>query len=215
MRKLDLNPQDDSVDLMAEATPAQEIGRDSDQSNTPLDASTLKTDNQAVQNVVATRHTSSAPSNQAQSPNMKKSLKKILPMLILAVIAGVGTGFGAHRLTAKDTGVPLDGNIQKIAGDEISNGEVFGSADENTFKDTATGYLEAGGLEGEGSHKLLRPGGDAQTVYLTSTVTDLTKLEGMEVQIWGETFKGQKAGWLMDVGRVKVVETQGKSPVEE
>jgi hypothetical protein len=29
---------------------------------------------------------------------------------------------------------------------------------------------------------------------------------GKKVQVWGETFKGQKAGWLMDVGRIKALE---------
>lgn len=147
--------------------------------------------------------------------DMKKMFKKIIPLLLIAVVAGVATGFGAHRLTAKDTGVPASGNLPKVAGPEVSNGDVFGSADEKTFKDSATGYLETGGLDGEGSHKLLRPGGEAQTVYLTSSVTDLDKLVGMEVQVWGETFKGQKAGWLMDVGRIKVVEVEGVSPIIE
>lgn len=206
MRKLNLNPTpDDSINPATDSrtveTSSVDAGVVDQGGNTPLDGNTVKTDNQAVL--------------KKPDANMKNSLKKMLPMLVLAVIAGVGTGFGAHKLTAKDTGVPADGNIQKVAGTEINKGDVFGSADENTFKDSAVGYLELGGLEGEGSHKLLRPGGGAQTVYLTSTVTDLDKLEGMEVQIWGETFKGQKAGWLMDVGRIKVIETEGKSPVEE
>jgi hypothetical protein len=34
----------------------------------------------------------------------------------------------------------------------------------------------------------------------------------MEVKIWGETFKGQQAGWLMDVGRVEVIEVEGEQP---
>lgn len=206
MRKLNLNPTpDDSTNPATNnqtvETSSADAGVVDQGDNTPLDGNTVKTDNQAVL--------------KKPDANMKNSLKKMLPMLVLAVIAGVGTGFGVHKLTAKDTGVPADGNIQKVAGTEISKGDVFGSTDENIFKDSAVGYLELGGLEGEGSHKLLRPGGEAQTVYLTSTVTDLDKLEGMEVQIWGETFKGQKAGWLMDVGRIKVIETEGKSPVEE
>jgi hypothetical protein len=94
-------------------------------------------------------------------------------------------------------------------------GDVFGVQDEKTFKDSAEGYLEIGGLDGEGSHKLLRPGGDSQTVYLTSSVTDLDKFDGMSVKVWGETFKGQKAGWLMDVGRVQIVSPQGEKPTEE
>jgi hypothetical protein len=34
----------------------------------------------------------------------------------------------------------------------------------------------------------------------------------MNVKVWGETFKGQKAGWLMDVGRVKVMEVNAQPP---
>jgi len=37
----------------------------------------------------------------------------------------------------------------------------------------------------------------------------------MEVKIWGETFKAQKAGWLMDVGRVEIVNPDGEAPLEE
>jgi hypothetical protein len=36
----------------------------------------------------------------------------------------------------------------------------------------------------------------------------------MQVKVWGETFKGQKAGWLMDVGRVQVIDTEAEAPVE-
>lgn len=172
--------------------------------NTPLDDDKPKTDNQAVL--------------KTTNPNMKNSFKKFLPLLILVVLAGVGTGFGINHMqkaSKPDTGVPADGKIQKIAGDEVKKGDVFGSADEKTFKDTATGYLEVGGLDGEGSHKLLRIGGASNTVYLTSTITDLDKFEGMEIQVWGETFKGQKVAWLMDVGRVKVIDTEGESPLEE
>jgi hypothetical protein len=97
----------------------------------------------------------------------------------------------------------------------VKNGEVFGLPDTETFKDSAEGYLEEGGLEGEGSHHLLRAGGASQTVYLTSSVTDLDKFKGMQVKIWGETFKAQHAGWLMDVGRVQVVATQGNKPAEK
>lgn len=193
MRKLDLSSTTQPV-----ATPAAPVQQ---RSQTPVDSDSPLTDNQPVQ--------------KQTTPDMQKTLKKIIPFLVVAVIAGVLTGFGANRLTATDTGVPSDGKMERVAGSDVSNGDVFGSADEKTFKDSATGYLEAGGLEGEGSHRLLRPGGEAQTVYLTSSVTDLDKLVGMEVQIWGETFKGQKAGWLMDVGRIKVIEVEGESPLVE
>jgi hypothetical protein len=70
---------------------------------------------------------------------------------------------------------------------------------------SATGYVEAGGVKGEGSHKLLREGGETQTVALTSSVVDLDKLVGFEVKLYCETHKAEKAGWFMDVGRVEVI----------
>jgi hypothetical protein len=82
---------------------------------------------------------------------------------------------------------------------------VVGVEDTETFKDTAEGKLEKGGLNGEGSHHLVRPGGESQTVYLTSSIVDLDKFVGSKVKIWGETFAAQKAGWLMDVGRLEVL----------
>ena len=81
-----------------------------------------------------------------------------------------------------------------------------GLADEKTFRDTATGTLEAGGVNGEGTHHLTRDGGPSQNVYLTSTVIDLESFAGKKVQVWGETISARKAGWLMDVGKIKVVE---------
>ena len=84
--------------------------------------------------------------------------------------------------------------------------KVVGSKDLSTFKDKAEGVLEKGGINGEGTHKLIREGGPSQTVYLTSSVVDLDQFIGKKVRVWGETFAAQKAGWLMDVGRVEVLE---------
>ena len=95
-------------------------------------------------------------------------------------------------------------NIQAEVSDTVKVGDIYGSPDEKAFNTTATGVLDKGGLSGEGTHKLVRPGGLSQTVYMTSSVIDLDTLVGHQVTVWGETFKGQKAGWLMDVGRVKV-----------
>lgn len=148
---------------------------------------------------------------------MKKKQKKALAVLsIIAIVAGIGTGFGAHRLRLQQAASTQgEAPAQRVAGEVINKGDVFGMQDTETFKDTTQGYLEAGGINGEGSHRLLRPGGDSQTVYLTSTVTDLDLLVGMEVKVWGETYKGQKAGWLMDVGKVEVLEVEAEPPLEE
>ena len=133
-------------------------------------------------------------------------------LTVVAVLAGVGTGFGTFRITNK----PSSTQVTEVptASTSVQIGDEFGSQDE-AFDSHAVGYIDKGGIDGEGSHKLLRPGGDSQTVYLTSSVTDLDVFVGMEVELWGETFKGQKAGWFMDVGRVKIINTNAQAPVEE
>ena len=167
----------------------------------------------------------SEPSVTSSSPNastpdaMKGNMfkKVFVPLCVVVVIAGIGTGSGLNKLMAKGGNgkdVFEGQKIERVATGGISDGQVFGSADESTFKDNAEGFLEVGGINGEGSHKLLRAGGVSQTVYLTSSVTDLSKFEGMEIKVWGETFKAQSAGWLMDVGRVKVLSTKGTPPTE-
>lgn len=170
---------------------------------------------------LATPVSSFAPTRpQPLQKGSSVSRKSPLPLIIaaLAIGAGVLTGMGAFKLQAKSGGTGVGGTkapLQQIATGEVKAGDVFGVQDEKTFKDSAEGYLEEGGIEGEGTHKILRPGGDDQTVALTSTVTDLTKFEGMNVKVWGETYKGQKSGWLMDVGRVQIIDPQGSAPVED
>lgn len=150
-----------------------------------------------------------------QNEPMKKSQKKFLTFAFVAVLLGVITGFSGYQLYAKSGSMgSSQDELPTVVEGSIKKGDTFGSNDE-TFKDTAKGYLETGGFEGEGSHKLLRPGGDSQTVYLTSSVTDLSEFEGMEIEVWGETFQGQSVGWLMDVGKVKVLETKATPPSEE
>lgn len=89
---------------------------------------------------------------------------------------------------------------------KLPAGTVFGSDDEKLFPNDATGVLKAGGVEGEGTHHLERPGGESQNVYLTSSVIDLSELEGRKVKVWGKTYQAQTAGWFMDVGRAQIAE---------
>jgi hypothetical protein len=65
-------------------------------------------------------------------------------------------------------------------------------------------HLQEGGIDGEGQYHLVRPGGDSQNVYLTSSVVDLSLFVNKKVKVWGQTQTAQKAGWLMEVGRVQV-----------
>lgn len=118
----------------------------------------------------------------------------------LVILIGIGSGF---LVTKARVG---SGLTSKAAPNAKSTETEAGLADEKTFRDSAEGTLEEGGIKGEGTHHLVRPGGDSQSVYLTSTVIDLQGFVGKKVQVWGETISARKAGWLMDVGKIKVVE---------
>lgn len=116
--------------------------------------------------------------------------------LLVVIIAGILSGY---FLSSPGDKV---GGVGGVGGDS----KTVGSTDTKVFKDSAEGTLEEGGLEGEGTHRLIRPGGDSQTVYLTSSVVDLDVFVGKKVKVWGETLAAQKAGWFMDVGRVENLE---------
>jgi len=81
-----------------------------------------------------------------------------------------------------------------------------GVVDKKIFKDKAEGILKEGGIDGEGNFHLERTGGPSQNVYLTSSTVDLSSYLGKKVRVYGQTFAGQKAGWLMDVGYIEVLE---------
>ncbi|MEI6326706.1 MAG: hypothetical protein WCO78_01140 [Candidatus Roizmanbacteria bacterium] len=135
------------------------------------------------------------------SPSAPKSITLIV--LIGALVLGIFTGVVAYRINSKKTTVPSTSTGANTA-QKTTNANQTGVVDKKTFKDTATGILKPGGLDGEGSHQLER-GAKDQTVYLTSSVLDLSKFEGKKVQVWGATYKGQQAAWLMDVGLIEAI----------
>ncbi|MBI4099675.1 hypothetical protein HY440_01585 [Candidatus Microgenomates bacterium] len=127
--------------------------------------------------------------------------KKTIIILVVLVVLGVISGFGLYAWQTKGTTriAGKDVEVVSLAGEE-------GVKDASTFKDTATGTLQVndGKITKEGTHILVR--GDAsQNVYMTSSVIDLDKYVSKKVQVWGQTFQAQTAGWLMDVGRIKIV----------
>ncbi|MCX7881125.1 MAG: hypothetical protein N2482_01265 [Patescibacteria group bacterium] len=87
----------------------------------------------------------------------------------------------------------------------VKTEKAVGIADKKTFRDKAEGILREGGIDGEGNFHLERLGGKSQNVYLTSTTVDLSQYLNKKVRVWGETFQGEKAGWLMDVGLVEIL----------
>lgn len=124
----------------------------------------------------------------------------LVVIAVLVVLSGIGTGYLLSGITGST------GKVEVAPGAKSDKNEAGLSEDKTSKADRVTGKLEKGGIEGEGTHHLERDGGPTQNVYLTSSVVDLDDFVGRKVEVWGETNKGQKAGWLMDVVRLKVVE---------
>lgn len=121
-------------------------------------------------------------------------------VFVVLVLLGFGTGYLLSR-SAKFTNESAAGTPGMIKTEKIE-----GISDTKTFKDSAEGIIEKGGINGEGTHKLVREGGPSQTAYLVSSVVDMDSYVGKKVKVWGETFAAQKASWLMDVGKIEVLE---------
>ena len=121
-------------------------------------------------------------------------------VVLIALAVGLGTGFGIDKIM-KNYSLPLP---SATSGDS-SVKKTVGTVDKKKFPDKAEGMMREGGLDGEGSFHLERPGGESQYVYLTSSTVDLSEFVGKKVRVGGQTFQGQKAGWLMDVGYVEVL----------
>lgn len=140
-------------------------------------------------------------------PSQKSGLNQTLLYLgitVLVVLSGIGTGW---VLAGTGGSTNTDGTSQVSEDKTVKQSDTeAGVLDESAFPDTAEGKLSEGGIQGEGTHKLERPGGASQTVYLTSTVIDLESFVGKNVKVWGQSLSGKSAGWLMDVGKIKVVE---------
>lgn len=135
---------------------------------------------------------------------MKNTKGTVVTVLIslFVVLAGIGTGWFISGRSLAQTAEGPSAEISGAGGDKME----AGITDEETFKDSAEGLLLEGGIDGEGTHHLDRDLGPEKHVYLTSTVIDLESFVDKKVTVWGETVTAQKAGWLMDVGKIKVIE---------
>jgi len=88
---------------------------------------------------------------------------------------------------------------------QIETGKLYGNVSK-TFSDTATGVIEKGSINGEGTHILNREGGATQRASLTSSVVDLDLFVGKKVQVTGQTNSSIKTSWLLDVGTIKILQ---------
>ncbi|MSU25668.1 MAG: hypothetical protein EXS44_00185 [Candidatus Levybacteria bacterium] len=125
--------------------------------------------------------------------------QKLIISLLIASVLGIGTGYiisiqNSNMISVGSKNISVvESEKYKIVDSEISK----------TFKDTAEGMLKDGGIDNEGQYHLVRPGGESQNVYLTSSLVDLSKFLGKKVKVWGQTNSSKKAGWLMEVGQVE------------
>ena len=161
-----------------------------------MDIPNLSTNNPIIQPVRSLRVT-------------QKSPKYIYPAIIIAALL---VGFGASRLfpsqtntVSKQDSLVANQAAQVVEGQEVKTGVLYGNTSK-TFADSATGTVKAGGINGEGTHTLEREGGKTQNAALTSSVVDLDLFVGKKVEVKGETNKSNKAGWLLDVGSIKILE---------
>lgn len=144
-----------------------------------------------------------------------KSLPLLSPrVLIIILVVAIGLGYFISRvypLSDSKTASLLSGEQNAISTENITDkstieaGKLYGDT-ATVFKDSATGTVEKGSINGEGTHILNREGGASQRASLTSSVVDLDLFVGRRVEVKGETNASRQTSWLLDVGSVKVLE---------
>lgn len=114
------------------------------------------------------------------------------------VLAGVGAAWLLSTKVINKSSVAAPG--AKVTSSSA------GVLDPKVKYDNATGILKEGGIGNEGTHHIERDGGASNFVYLTSSVIDLESFVGKKVEVWGQTLASKKAGWLMDVAKIQIVQ---------
>ncbi len=131
------------------------------------------------------------------------NLSRIIPIVLVLVIIALGVFSGLVWASRAK-------NAAEKAKPAIEEEQLSGQQKESfnqTFRDEAEGTVEKNDKldkYAQGTHRLVRPGGESQTAYLTSSVLDLDQYVGKKVKVFGETFGSSQVGWLMDVGKVEV-----------
>lgn len=157
---------------------------------------------------------STNPSLLTEAPVPQKKFN--LWLLVIVLSLGLTSGFFLSRLypahpSGKQSGAGLVSNGKVTSGEDIKSkedlevGKLYGNL-EKKFSDTATGTIEAGNINGEGTHILNREGGITQRASLTSSSVDLDLFVGHKVEVRGETNVSNKTSWLLDVFTIKILE---------
>ena len=132
---------------------------------------------------------------KTQTVNNPKKWAGILIAVIVVVLALTLGRWTAQLTASSDQSLPQVTYTQESG----SGGNAFGQKNEKLCPDEAEGTIKVGGIDGEGTHHLVRKGGKDQYVYLTSSTVDLSLVENKKVQVWGQTYAAKTAGWLMDI----------------
>jgi len=128
----------------------------------------------------------------------KKNIRTIVGVVFLILVGmGIGTGYILSNTGSK--GAMTSNSLISTSG-----AKTYGSTDTKLFTDTAVGTLEKDGIDGEGTHKLIRDGGPTQTACLVSSVLDLDEFVGKKIKVWSKTNTAKKCPWFMDVGRIEL-----------
>ncbi|MFA7301149.1 MAG: hypothetical protein WC069_02480 [Candidatus Shapirobacteria bacterium] len=150
--------------------------------------------------------------NQPTIVNPITSTPLSKPTLFIVIILALSLGFwGSRLLPSSNNSLTPSSNLlvtnpENITDQsQIETGKLYGNVSK-TFSDTATGVIEKGSINGEGTHILNREGGATQRASLTSSVVDLDLFVGKKVQVTGQTNSSIKTSWLLDVGTIKILQ---------
>jgi hypothetical protein len=156
---------------------------------------------------------SSNPVTTPVSP-LKNNSPLSLMVIGICLVLALAVGFWASRIFPFTKGSSNNLSLiteKAISTDDIKDkaeiqvGKLYGDT-ATSFKDSATGTIEKGSINGVGTHILNREGGATQRASLTSSVVDLDLFVGRKVEVKGETNASKQTNWLLDVGSVKVIE---------
>jgi len=166
-----------------------------------LDPQVSKTVTPVIQNAVSQVKEVASLIKPMNSKKVFKSKIFMIAASFLVVVAGVATGW---FLAGSKTKATDSGSVQ-VTG---LNGEVkeAGLGDESSYKSNVEGVLKKGGIKGEGTHYIDRDLGESKYVYLTSSVVDLESFVDKKVTVWGDTISAKYASWMIDVGKIKVMD---------
>ncbi len=150
------------------------------------------------------------------TPLIKTNSSPLLSVKVLLIILVIAVGMGyfisrAYPLSGSKNASLLNGGENAISTENITDksaievGKLYGDT-ATVFKDSATGTIEKGSINGVGTHILNREGGVSQRASLTSSVVDLDLFVGRQVEVKGETNASKQTNWLLDVGSVKVLQ---------